>query len=97
MQQHLFHRCGQRIDVCETLEGSTNRFIFLDHQTGDGLQRCPKCCRTLFRSDFRCEPPTVAPAKRSPAPKSTTRIVASREAGRLISQAIGIRARRSAP
>ena len=72
--QILFHTCGQALDVAEKLVGrfATNEFVFLDPQTGDGYDRCPRCDRDLRIEDFTVQPPRiVSRAKRAPVSPAT--------------------------
>ncbi|HVT36319.1 MAG TPA: hypothetical protein VHE37_12070 [Nevskiaceae bacterium] len=92
MQQTLFHTCGARVDVNEVIEGRSNRFVFLDALTGDGLDRCPRCSRELHIHAFRPQ----APLPKLSRAKAARPAGAKREARRLIAKARRIRTQRSA-
>jgi hypothetical protein len=84
--QILYHTCGQALDVAEKLTAgfASNQFVFLDAQTGDGYDRCPRCQRDLKITNFRCQAAVVSHAKRTARRKPTAAV---REATRLIRRA----------
>lgn len=89
----LYHRCSQPLDVAEKLDVSLGRnsFAFLDVQTGDGYDRCPRCDRDLLIQDF-----TVQPAHVVSRAKRASVSPAKRQARALISKAREIAGRRVA-